>query len=206
MSQTGTLYIVSAPSGAGKSSLLQEMLKTTDDILLSVSYTTRDPRPGEEHGIHYNFTNVETFKQEVEAGNFLEHAQVFDNFYGTSAIWVNDKLASGQDVILEIDWQGAQQIREKVPGTVTIFILPPSREALEERLTRRGQDNAEIIARRMHDAEREMSHYPEYDYLIINDDFETAKEELRTIFLAQRLRLEKQAERHAALLEKLLPA
>ncbi len=201
---SGTLYIVSAPSGAGKSSLLKALLADLDGILLSVSHTTRDPRPGEEDGLHYNFTTIEAFREGIRADQFLEHAQVFDNFYGTSEPWVRSTLQSGQDVILEIDWQGARQVRNKIPEAVGLFILPPSREALRERLHGRGQDSDEIIERRMRDAISEMSHYDEYDFLVINDDFDQAREELKTIFLAQRLRLDAQSERNGDLLKSLL--
>lgn len=200
----GTLYIVSAPSGAGKSSLLQAALKEVDDLLLSVSHTTRAPRPGEEDGVHYNFTSIDEFRKGVDAGQFLEHAQVFDNYYGTSEIWVRDTMQRGTDVILEIDWQGARQVRNRMKEAVGIFILPPSQHALQERLQGRGQDSEEVISRRMDDAVSEMSHYGEYDFLVINDDFEQAKEELKTIFLAQRLRIDAQSEKNGLLLKSLL--
>ncbi len=201
---SGTLYIVSAPSGAGKTSLVKALLDSTRGIELSVSHTTRAMRPGEEDGKHYHFTDVDTFKAMIRDNNFLEHAQVFDNFYGTSRSSTLDHVRRGMDVILEIDWQGAQQVREMIPEAVGIFIMPPSREALEERLRGRGQDGEEIIARRMRDAESEMSHYGEFDYLIINDDFDTALSELRAIFLARRQEIGRQRLRHAALLDKLL--
>lgn len=200
----GTLYIISAPSGAGKSSLLQAVLPGLENIQLSVSHTTRAPRPGEENGIHYNFTTVETFREGVDADQFLEHAQVFDNFYGTSEPWVRETLATGRDVILEIDWQGARQVRKKIPEAVGVFILPPSRAALEERLQGRGQDSEEVIARRMRDAISEMSHYDEYDLLVINDDFEQAQVELRSIFLANQLKLGRQSAKNEPLLKSLL--
>ncbi len=200
----GTLYIISAPSGAGKSSLLQALLREMDGALLSVSHTTRPPRPGEEDGVHYNFISMEEFRSGIKAGQFLEHAQVFDNYYGTSEIWVRDTLQQGEDVILEIDWQGARQVRERIPEAVGIFILPPSREALRERLHGRGQDSDETIVRRMRDAISEMSHYGEYDFLVINDDFEQAKDELKTIFLAQRLQIDAQSGRNGLLLQSLL--
>ncbi len=200
----GTLYIVSAPSGAGKSSLLQAALSEIDGVLLSVSHTTRAPRPGEENGVHYNFTSVADFRKGVEADHFLEHAQVFDNYYGTSEIWVRDTMQRGMDVILEIDWQGARQVRDRMKEAVGIFILPPSQQALQERLQGRGQDSEEIISRRMDDAVSEMSHYDEYDFLIINDDFAQAKDELKAIFLAQRLRIDAQSEKNGLLLKSLL--
>ncbi len=200
----GTLYIVSAPSGAGKSSLLQAVLPTLENIQLSVSHTTRPTRPGEEDGTHYNFTTIEAFRDGVDADQFLEYAQVFDNYYGTSEPWVRETLATGRDVILEIDWQGARQVRQKIPEAVGIFILPPSRAALEERLQGRGQDSEEVIARRMRDAISEMSHYDEYDLLVINDDFEQAKSELKSIFVTNQLKLARQSSKNRPLLESLL--
>lgn len=204
MHTTGQLYIVSAPSGAGKSSLLNALRAQMPDVLISVSHTTRQPRPGEENGVHYHFTDVAAFQTQVAAGNFLEYAQVFDNFYGTSKLSVNAQLAAGNDVILEIDWQGAQQVRARASNAVSIFILPPSIAALSERLHGRGQDSAEIIQRRMRDAQNEMSHYAEYDYVVINDNFTTALEELICIFRSERLKLARQQLRHQALLGALV--
>lgn len=202
---SGTLFIVSAPSGAGKSSLLHAVLvESREDLQLSVSHTTRHPRPGEEDGLHYNFTTVEAFREGIERGEFLEYAEVFDNYYGTSEQWVRTTLEQGKDVILEIDWQGAQHVREKLPEAVSIFILPPSQQALKERLTGRGQDSDEVIARRLQDAASDMAHYGEYDHLIINDQFDHAKEELKAIFLAQRTRITLQQERHDTLLQQLV--
>jgi guanylate kinase len=202
---SGTLYIISAPSGAGKSSLVKALLETAGDgLALSVSHTTRSTRPGEVDGSDYHFTDIERFTAMVEAGEFLEHAQVFDNFYGTSRTAVEQQLAAGQDVILEIDWQGARAVRERMPETVSIFILPPSRSELEARLTARGQDDAAVIARRMRDAVSEMSHYDEYDYLIINDVFEQARDQLAAVMQARRLQLPAQQQRHATLLASLL--
>jgi guanylate kinase len=201
----GTLYIVSAPSGAGKSSLLRALLESMGaELALSVSHTTRAPRPGEVDGRDYHFVDLESFRQMAAAGAFLEHAQVFDNFYGTSRAGVEAQLAGGQDVILEIDWQGARLVRAQMPQTLSIFILPPSRVALGERLRARGQDDAAVIERRMRDAVSEMSHYDEYDYLVINDVFATAQQELAVILQSRRLRLEAQARRHAGLLGALL--
>ena len=204
-SHTGTLYIISAPSGAGKSSLLRALLEgKQESVQLSVSHTTRAPRPGEIDGRDYHFTDVAGFREMLEDGAFFEHAQVFDNFYGTSRQSVLDQLQAGNDVILEIDWQGARLIREQLPEAVSIFILPPSRDALQQRLQDRGQDDDAIIARRMRDAISEMSHYDEYDYLVINDDFDEACDELASILRSHRLRLRVQRQRQAALLAGLL--
>ena len=191
-SAAGTLFIVSAPSGAGKTSLLKAFLQEAEGIALSISHTTRAMRPGEENGVHYHFVNVEQFQQMIEQGDFLEHAQVFDNFYGTSKAAVTEQLASGQDVILEIDWQGARQVREHFADALSIFILPPSKATLRERLTDRGQDDESVIARRMQDAEAEMSHYGEFDYVVVNDDFDVAVGDLRNVFGSQRLTLARQ--------------
>ena len=201
---TGTLYIVSAPSGAGKTSLVKALLDIEPCIRVSVSHTTRAMRPGEQDGVNYHFTDHAAFSAMIERGEFLEHAQVFDNFYGTSQIWVEQTLAAGFDLILEIDWQGAQQVRRLMPQAKSIFILPPTQEALRHRLTNRGQDSAEIIDRRMRDAVSEMSHYVEYDYLVINDDFEHALQDLRAIFRANQLLSGTQSQRHAGLLGELL--
>ena len=200
----GQLYIVSAPSGAGKSSLLKALGEQVPNIVTSVSHTTRQPRPGESDGVHYHFTTVEEFRSQAAAGEFLEYAQVFDNYYGTSRQTVNNQLAAGKDVILEIDWQGAQQVRAHTHAVISIFILPPSIEALSERLHKRGQDSEATIARRMRDAQREISHYPEYDYVIINDDFETSLAELASIFRSERLRLVRQLQTHQVLLNALV--
>jgi guanylate kinase len=201
----GTLYIISAPSGAGKSSLLRALLGTAgDELALSISHTTRVPRPGEINGQDYHFIDTATFRNMIAGDDFLEYAEVFDNFYGTSRGGVQAQLAAGQDVILEIDWQGARQVRKLMPECIGIFILPPSREALRERLQNRGQDDATVIERRMRDAISEMSHYDEYDYLIINDDFRVAQDELAAIVLSRRLRLPVQARRQAGLLAGLL--
>jgi guanylate kinase len=200
----GILFIVSAPSGAGKTSLLKQLIPSDERLALSVSHTTRAMRPGEEDGVHYHFVPVDQFQAMVGEGAFLEHAQVFDNYYGTAEQGVRSQLAGGQDVVLEIDWQGARQVRERFPEAVSIFIVPPSIEALRERLGGRGTDSDEIIERRMRDAQAELSHYPEYDYLVINDDFDTALAELATIVGAERLRLDRQAVRHRAALAGML--
>jgi len=200
----GNLYIISAPSGAGKTSLVNALLPTLPNVQVSISHTTRPQRPGEVDGVNYHFVSLETFLSMAEGNAFLEHAEVFGNHYGTSQQWVNETLASGIDVVLEIDWQGAQQIRRLMPEALSIFILPPSRATLEQRLTQRGQDDAAIIAARMAQAVSEMSHYVEADYLVVNDSFDTALQELRSILIAGRLRLAKQALRHPALLADLL--
>lgn len=204
-SHAGTLYIISAPSGAGKSSLLRALLEgKQESVQLSVSHTTRAPRPGEVDGRDYHFIDVAGFQAMVQDAAFFEHAQVFDNYYGTSRQSVLDQLQAGNDVILEIDWQGARLIREQLPEAVSIFILPPSRDALQQRLQDRGQDDDAIIARRMRDAISEMSHFDEYDYLVINDDFDEARDELASILRSRRLRMPVQRQRQAALLAALL--
>ncbi len=201
---TGTLYIVSAPSGAGKTSLVKALIDSLDGVTVSVSHTTRERREGEVDGRHYHFINDPAFQNMVEAGAFLEHAQVFDHRYGTSQAAVSALLREGLDVILEIDWQGAEQVRRLMPGSLSIFILPPSRSALRERLRSRGQDAEAVIERRMRDAVSEMSHYAEFDYLVINDDFDSALAGLRSIFKGNRLRIGPQGERHRDLLQSLL--
>lgn len=198
------LYIVSAPSGAGKTSLLNALCQQLKHLTISVSHTTRAPRPGEVDGEHYHFVNVETFQQEIEQGLFLEYAPVFDNYYGTSKIAVDALLAARKDVILEIDWQGARQVRERADSVISIFILPPSQASLEERLRNRKQDSETIIQRRMRDARNEISHYSEYDYVIINDDFDDALADLVAIFRSERLRLKRQQLHHASLLAELV--
>ena len=178
---------MSAPSGAGKTSLVRELRARTDGFSVSVSHTTRAQRPGEQHGLDYYFVTHDEFDAMVENGGFLEHARVFDNQYGTARATVETQLQAGHDVLLEIDWQGARQVKRLLPGSQSIFILPPSREALQQRLKGRGQDDETTIARRMQDAVAEMSHYAEYDYLVVNDDFETALQEIRGIIMARRL-------------------
>lgn len=200
----GNLYIISAPSGAGKTSLVKELVSKLDALIVSVSHTTRQMRDGEIHGKDYFFVAVEEFKKMRDAGEFLECAQVFDNFYGTAQATVETNLAQGQDVILEIDWQGAQQVRKLMPNCESIFILPPSIEVLQQRLEKRGKDNAEIIARRMRDAVTEMSHYGEFDYLVVNDDFSDALNALAGIVISNRLKQARQATILQPLLENLL--
>ncbi len=200
----GTLYIISAPSGAGKTSLVKALLERLEGVSVSVSHTTRAPRPGERNGIDYHFVDRERFEALVAAGEFLEHAQVFDNFYGTARATLVERLETGEDVILEIDWQGARQVFSAFPEALKVFILPPSRKALARRLEARGQDSAEVIQRRMNEALSEMRHYEEYHYLIFNDDFATALGELEALFRAQRLRCEPQSRRYAVELQGLL--
>lgn len=200
----GTLYIVSAPSGAGKSSLVNALIKRLSYVFLSISHTTRPMRPGEEQGEHYHFVSVDDFQTMVGQGDFLEHAQVFDNYYGTSKSYVERELDKGHDVILEIDWQGARQVRRLMPEAQGIFILPPSLQSLQERLEKRAQDSADVIARRMRDAISEMSHYSEYDFLIINDDFYKALDDFCAVFIAQRMRTPMQVRMQENLIQGLL--
>lgn len=200
----GNLYIISAPSGAGKTSLVKKLVSEIDRLIVSVSHTTRQMRQGEINGKDYFFMDVEQFKAMQANGAFLECAQVFDNFYGTAQQTVEDNLAQGKDVILEIDWQGAQQVRKLMPVNISIFILPPSIEALRQRLEGRGKDNADVIERRMRDAVMEMSHYPEFDYLIVNDNFKIALNELKSIVIANRLVQARQSNHLESLLSNLL--
>ncbi|WP_372881807.1 guanylate kinase [Psychromonas sp.] len=206
MSQVGTLYIVSAPSGAGKSSLINALLAEKRDwqTQVSVSHTTRAPRVGEADGEHYHFVSKEAFKKLIAENAFFEWAEVFGNYYGTSRVTIEQALAKGIDIFLDIDWQGARQVREMMPQARGIFILPPSRAELEARLNKRGQDSAEVIAKRMQQARAEMSHFDEYDYLIINDDFDTAREELSAIITAERNAQNKQAIKHRTTIQELL--
>ncbi|MCE5361755.1 guanylate kinase [Pseudomonas anguilliseptica] len=201
---TGTLYIISAPSGAGKTSLVKALIDSEAQIRVSVSHTTRAMRPGEVDGVNYHFVSREQFHAMLDKTAFLEHAEVFGNLYGTSQDWVKQTLSDGFDLILEIDWQGAQQVRRLMPEAKSIFILPPTQEALRHRLTNRGQDSGEIIERRMREAVSEMSHYVEYDYLLINDDFAHALSDLKAIFRANQLLQAPQQQRHSGLLSELL--
>lgn len=201
---TGTLYIISAPSGAGKTSLVKALIDSEAQIRVSVSHTTRAMRPGEVDGVNYHFASREQFHAMLDKTEFLEHAEVFGNLYGTSQEWVKQTLRDGFDLILEIDWQGAQQVRRLMPEAKSIFILPPTQEALRHRLTNRGQDSGEIIERRMREAVSEMSHYVEYDYLLINDDFAHALSDLKAIFRANQLLQGPQQQRHSGLLSELL--
>ncbi|MEF3076116.1 guanylate kinase [Methylobacter sp. Wu1] len=200
----GKLYIISAPSGAGKTSLVRQLIAELDSLTVSTSHTTRPMRPGEEHGRDYYFVPVADFQAMLERQAFLEHAQVFDNFYGTARQTVEENLSLGLDVILEIDWQGAQQIKKLLPDSLSIFILPPSTDILQQRLRSRGQDDEQIIARRMRDAVAEISHYDEFDYLVVNDVFEQALAELKSILIANRLTRQRQQHHLEPLLKALL--
>ena len=206
MSQVGTLYIVSAPSGAGKSSLIKALLAEdrSYEAQVSVSHTTRAPRPGEIDGEHYHFVSEAEFKQLIDENAFFEWAEVFGNYYGTSRVTIEQSLAKGVDILLDIDWQGARQVHQVMPNAKGIFILPPSRAELEARLNKRGQDSAEIIAKRMQEAQSEMSHYNEYDYLIVNDDFDIAIQEFSAIVLSLRSEQAKQAIKHSQTIKELL--
>ena len=200
----GTLFIVAAPSGAGKSSIVNACLARDRNICLSISFTSRAPRPGERHAEHYHFVGAAEFEAMIAAGDFFEYAQVHGDWKGTARQSVEPQLASGRDVLLEIDWQGAQQVKVQVPDAVSVFILPPSRAALEERMRKRGQDSEDTIARRMANAREEMSHHDEFDYVIVNEHFDTAVDEMCAIFLASRLRRSLQVQRHAGLIGALL--
>jgi len=200
----GTLYIVAAPSGAGKSSIVNAVLARDPNIALSISFTSRQPRPGERHAEHYHFVSAAEFEAMVDAGDFFEHALVHGDWKGTARQSVEPQLAAGKDVLLEIDWQGARQVRNKVPDAVSVFILPPSRPALEQRMRNRGQDSEEVIGQRLAAAREEMSHYIEFDYVIVNEHFETAVSEMCAIFVASRLRREAQVARHQRLITQLL--
>jgi guanylate kinase len=204
MSKAGTLYIVSAPSGAGKTTLVGALLKNMPDIKASISHTTRPMRPGEKEGVNYHFVSEEMFLSLINKEAFLEHAQVFNHFYGTSKEWVEKTLSEGIDVILEIDWQGAEQIRDLIPESKSIFILPPSLEALEERLIKRGQDDPIVIKRRLAAAKEEISHYMMADYLLINDGFDETLVEFNSIILHERLKLQSQKQKNLNLLNSLL--
>ena len=201
---SGDLYVVSAPSGAGKTSLVAALQSSESGLHVSVSHTTRPRRSNERDGVNYHFVSEQDFVALVDADAFLEHARVFDCRYGTTRDSVQKHLAVGEDVILEIDWQGASQVRRRHPGCIGIFILPPSRQSLTARLAGRAQDSDEVIARRMRDAVAEMSHHGEFDYLVINDDFEVALADLRSIIRARRLRQERQSALRRELIASLL--
>ena len=200
----GTLYIISAPSGAGKTSLVKAVLETMSDVVVSVSHTTRAKRDEEVEGREYHFIDEKIFDQMVANGDFLEHANVFGNKYGTSRQHLQEQLLLGKDVILEIDWQGARQIRQLMGDCKSIFVLPPTMQALCDRLIGRGQDTEDTIELRMNEATSEMTHYAEFDYIVINDDFDTAVDELASIFVSNRLLADAQQQRHSKMLAELL--
>ncbi len=201
--EQGTLYVISAPSGAGKTSLVGEMIRSDPRLGVSISHTTRPMRPGEQDGVNYHFVAREEFEAMIRRGEFLEHANVFGNYYGTSQVWVEQTLAQGQDVILEIDWQGAAQVRRLMPQCVSVFIVPPSAEALRERLVGRGTDAPDVVERRLREATEECRHALEFDYLVVNDDFDVALYQLMSVITAQRLRIGQQERRYAGLLSSL---
>jgi guanylate kinase len=201
---SGCLFVLAAPSGGGKTSLVRALLEREPGIRLSVSYTTRAPRPGEQDGIHYHFVDEPAFMALKERGEFLEHAHVHGYWYATSATWLRQEVQHGHDVLLEIDWQGAQQVRRLMPEAVHIFILPPSLASLKERLEKRGQDAPDVIVRRLDAAREEMRHCGEFDYVIMNQDFARAVDDLSTIVRAARLTASRQQVRHAALIAQLL--
>ena len=204
MMETGTLFVVAAPSGAGKSTLVNALLEREPGISLSISHTTRPPRPGETYGRHYYFVERAEFERQIGEGIFLEHAEVHGNLYGTSRNTVRGLLAQGRDVLLEIDWQGAQQIRASKPDCVGVFILPPSRTELERRLRGRGSDTAEVIERRLHNSRGEIAHAHEFDFILVNDAFDEALADLQAIVRTVRLRSPLQWQRHEALIAELL--
>jgi guanylate kinase len=201
---SGTLFIVAAPSGAGKTSLVRELIRADAQLRLSVSFTTRSPRPGETDGRDYHFVTVAQFEGKIAAGDFLESAQVHGNYYGTARSMVATELAADRDVILEIDWQGARQVRLSFPDACSVFILPPSRETLQTRLNNRGQDSSEVIAKRMRNAVEEMRHCDEFDFIVINDAFDVALAELKTLISACRLLAKVQLARHSELVSRLV--
>jgi guanylate kinase len=199
---SGMLFIISSPSGGGKTSLVKALLEAEPGMRLSVSYTTRPPRPGEVHGRAYHFVTLPEFERLLETGEFLENAVIYGNRYGTSRKWIEREQAGGHDVLLEIDWQGAQQVRRLMRNVVSIFILPPSPEVLESRLMGRGQDSAEVVRKRLAAARDEISHASEYDYVIINDEFNRAALDLRSIIRAERLKIARQFARHSNLINR----
>jgi len=200
---SGNLFIISAPSGAGKTSMVSALLNGNQQIALSVSYTTRAPRPGETDGKEYHFISRDKFLQMAQQGDFLESAEVYGNLYGTSQSWIENQLASGRDILLEIDWQGAAQVRKLMPQAISVFILPPSLAALENRLNGRGQDSTEVIARRLQAAQEDISHVAEFDYVIINDKLDEALRQLDAVITAASLRRDSQLARHASLIDQL---
>lgn len=200
----GSLFIITAASGTGKTSLVKQLIATTNDIAVSISHTTRSPRPGEVHGQHYHFTDATAFIEGIQSGQFLEHAEVFGNYYGTSQHSVTEQLNAGLDVILEIDWQGALQVKKLFADATMIFILPPSLATLRQRLSGRGQDSNEVIEKRLGGAVHEMRQYVHFDYVVINDNFDVALTELKSIIIANRQSLERQQQRHASTIKSLL--
>ena len=200
----GSLFIITAASGTGKTSLVKQLIATTNDLAVSISHSTRKPRPGEIDGQHYHFVSREIFADMIKQGEFLEHAEVFENYYGTAQSTVEFMLSNGLDVILDIDWPGALQVQILRPDATTIFILPPDRQSLRQRLSNRGQDSQEVIERRLAGSVNEMSQYVKFDYVVINDNFDVALAELKSIIIANRLTLAKQQERHAGRIEQLL--
>ena len=200
----GNLFIVAAPSGGGKTSLVKQLVHSLDDIQVSISHTTRTPRPAEREGVDYFFVNEDCFQKMVEQAEFVEYARVFGHHYGTSVVQLHERLEAGIDVVLDIDWQGAMQIRRIFPLAVSIFIIPPSLQALKERLLNRRQDSAEVIKQRMQRAQEELSHYAEFDYLVVNDDFEKAADNLRAIVMANRLGISRQKNKLAKVLSFLM--
>src|SRR5690554_994060 len=198
--EQGTLFVISAPSGAGKTSLVSEMLRQDPKLRVSVSHTTRPMRNGEQEGVNYHFVARDEFEAMILRGDFLEHADVFGNYYGTSQVWVREALATGQDVILEIDWQGAEQVRRLIPECVSVFIVPPSAEVLRQRLVGRGTDAADVVERRLAEAEEECRHAVEFDYLVVNDDFGVALADLLSIVRSHRLKMSVQQVRYGSLL------
>lgn len=202
----GTLFIVAAPSGAGKSSIVNAVLQRVPDVALSISYTSRAPRPGERHAQHYHFIGKDEFERMIAAGEFFEYALVHGDYKGTARQSVLPQLEKGLDVLLEIDWQGARQVRAQIPDAKGIFILPPSRQALEARMRSRGQDSEAVIAQRLSAAREEMSHYREFDYVVVNEHFDQAVQEVTAIFTSTRLAVGQQQQRHADLIEHLLKA
>jgi len=200
---SGILFIVSAPSGGGKTSLVAALLEAEPSVRLSVSHTTRPPRPGEVAGRDYHFVSAGEFERMLEEGTFLESATIYGNQYGTSQRWVADELGRGQDILLEIDWQGAQQVRHLMTGVVSIFVLPPSLDTLEQRLRARGRDGPDALARRLAAAREEISHFSEFDYVIMNQEFGRAAQDLVSVVRAERLRLSHQLARHADLINRM---
>ena len=199
----GTLFVVSAPSGAGKTTLVHRLIESDPLLRLSVSYTTRAPRPGEQNGVHYHFVSPAQFRTMVENGAFLEWAEVHGNYYGTARVWVEAELTAGRNVLLEIDWQGARQIKARFPACVTIFILPPSFAELEARLRKRASDSDAVIAKRLANAHEELRHVHEFEYVIINDRLDVATQELIAVVTAERCRTAKQAARHRKLFSEI---